>query len=130
VDDVGPECLELLSNLAWIGGRDESSAQAALDAGVRALGVRGRWRLLPRDRIGLGPLEVALTRLDAAGPQVRARVLSACVAVALCDELVTEDEAELVRAVSAALGLPMPPISPGPAGRATDGARAGGPGPG
>jgi len=111
--EVEPECLQALSTLAWFGGRDQSAAQAALDAGVRALGVAAPWRLLPRDHVGPDRLDAALTALDQAAPAVKARVLGACVATALADARVTAEEAELVRAVSAALGLPMPPVVPG-----------------
>ncbi|ACL66778.1 peptidase M48 Ste24p [Anaeromyxobacter dehalogenans 2CP-1] len=109
VEEAGPECLELLSCLAWTGGRDAAAAQAALDAGARALGARGPWRVLPRDRLGLGRLETALDRLDAASPSVKSATLEACSAVVRADGRVGADEAELVRAVAASLGLPFPP---------------------
>jgi len=114
LDEAGPECLQILSTLAWSGGRDPAAAQAALDAGVRALGIAGPWRLLTHDRVGLDRLDAALTALDQAVPELKARVLGACVATALADARVTVEEAELVRAVSAALGLPMPPVVSGP----------------
>jgi Zn-dependent protease with chaperone function len=111
--DVEPECLEVLSALAWSGGRDQAAAQAALDAGVRSLGVRSPWRLLPRDRVGTDRLDAALLALDGAAPAPKARLLEACVATALADAQVTAEEAEVVRAVSAALGLAMPPVLEG-----------------
>ena len=115
LDEVGPECLEVLSTLAWFGGRDQAAAQAALDAGVRALGARSPWRLLPRARVGTDRLDAALTALDGAAPGPKARLVQACAASALADAQVTAEEAELVRAVSAALGLPMPPVLEGSA---------------
>ena len=115
LDEVGPECLEVLSALAWIGGRDEMAAQAALDAGVRALGAGSAWRLLPRDRAGAEGLDAALAALDEATPAVKARLLEACAATALADRRVGAGEAELVRAVAAALGLPLPPVLEGAA---------------
>ncbi len=118
LDEAQQECLDLLSTLAWIGGREEAPAQQALDAGVAALGVRDRWRLLPSDRIGPERLDSALARLDQATPVVKGRVLAACVATVLADERVTIEEAEILRAVAASLGLPMPPIVPGPVGAA------------
>jgi Zn-dependent protease with chaperone function len=110
LDDAGPESLELLSTLAWVGGRDAAAAQAALDEGTRALGAPGPWRLLPRERLGIGRLDETLTRLDEASPDLKGRILSACVACVVSDRLVTIEEAELVRAVSASLGLPLPPV--------------------
>ncbi|HUK65490.1 MAG TPA: M48 family metallopeptidase [Anaeromyxobacteraceae bacterium] len=117
LDEAEPECLQLLSTLAWLGSRDPAAAQTALEAGARALGARQHWRLLERERFGLGSLDLTLERLDLATPEVKAQVLDACVATVLSDACVTWEEAELVRAVSAALGLPLPPVvmTPGPA---------------
>ena len=81
--------------------------------GQRALGVGKGWRLPPRERLGLGRLEAALTRLDGATPPVKVTVLEACVVTALADGQVTVEEAELVRATAAALGLPMPRLGRG-----------------
>ncbi|OFX21875.1 MAG: peptidase M48 [Anaeromyxobacter sp. RBG_16_69_14] len=112
LDEAQPECLDLLSTLAWMGGRHQAAAQSALDAGVRALGFRAHLRLLPYDRIGSVRLDATLSRLDEAAPAVKAHVLDACVATVLADDQVTIEEAELVRGVSASLGLAMPPIVP------------------
>ncbi len=110
VEEAGPECLELLANLAWAGGREAREAQLALDAGVRALGKDASWRLPTREKLGLGRLDVALTRLDAASLEVKGALLQGCVATALSDRKLMVDEAELIRATAAALGLPMPPL--------------------
>lgn len=118
VADVQVEALELLSVLAWLGARDEASAQAALDAGCAALGVRG-WRPLPRDRVGAARLEAALARLDDAAPPLKARLLGACAACALADGRVVAAEAEVVRAVAASLGVPVPPLLLAPPARAS-----------
>jgi len=109
VEDVEVECLELLSALAWAGQRDPAAAQLALEAGVRALGVRGSWRLLPLGRVDARRLDQALSRLDEGSPPLKARILSACAACALADGRVTATEAEMVRAVAASLGCPVPP---------------------
>lgn len=109
LDEAGPQCLEVLSGSAWLGSREPAAAQAALDAGVRVLGVRSQWRLLPPERVGLGRLDATLTELDGATPAVKARLLQACSATVAADGRVSAEEAELLRAVSAALGLPMPP---------------------
>jgi hypothetical protein len=110
VEQVQVECLELLSLLAWVGVRDPAAAQAALDAGARELGARDRWRLLARERVGGGAADRALSRLDQCAPELKRRVLRACAATALADSSITEDEGCLVRAVSSALGCPMPPL--------------------
>jgi len=74
------------------------------------LGVKGAWRLLPRDRVAVARLDAALDRLDGAVPPVKARVVAACAATVLYDGRVLPPEAELLRAVALSLGVPVPPI--------------------
>jgi Zn-dependent protease with chaperone function len=108
VGEVQVECLEVLSVLAWAGQRDPALAQRALEAGVAALGVGARWNLLPPGRVDDARLDAALARLDEAAPELKERVLSACAACVLADAEVLQPEVELVRAVAASLGCPVP----------------------
>jgi Zn-dependent protease with chaperone function/uncharacterized tellurite resistance protein B-like protein len=110
VEDVQVEALEVLSVLAWLGARDEATARAALEAGAAVLGARG-WRPLPRDRVRAARLDAALRRLDGATAPLKARLLEACAACALADGRVGAAEAEVVRAVAATLGAPVPPLA-------------------
>jgi Zn-dependent protease with chaperone function len=112
LEEVRVEVLDVLSTLAWLGGRDAPGAQAALDQGVRALGIQATWRLLPRDRVGGSRLDAALAQLDAAAPAVKDRLLAACSACALADGRVVAAEGEVIRAVAASLGCPAPPLAP------------------
>jgi Zn-dependent protease with chaperone function len=109
LEDVQVDALDLLSALAWAGAGDEAGAQASLDAGVRALGVAG-WRVLPRDRIAGARLEAALARIEGASPALKSRLLEACVAEVLSDGRIRAAEGEIVRAVAASLGVPLPPL--------------------
>jgi Zn-dependent protease with chaperone function len=118
LEDVQVDALDLLSALAWAGAGDGVAAQAALEAALAPLGASG-WRVLPRDRIGGGRLEAALARLEGASPALKARLLAACAAAVLADGSVRPAEGELVRAVAASLGVPLPPlVAPGAAGAA------------
>jgi hypothetical protein len=109
LEDVQVDVLDVLSALAWAGARDEEGAQAALDAALPPLGVRG-WRVLPRDRIAGTRLEAALARLDGAAPPLVARVLEACAGCVHRDGRIGAAEGELVRAIAATLGAPGPPL--------------------
>jgi Zn-dependent protease with chaperone function len=109
LEDVQVDVLDVLSALAWAGARDEEGAQAALDAALPPLGVRG-WRVLPRDRIAGTRLEAALARLDGAAPPLVARVLEACAGCVHRDGRIGAAEGELVRAIAATLGAPVPPL--------------------
>jgi Zn-dependent protease with chaperone function len=108
LEDVQVDLLDLLSTVAWAGTRDPVVAQAALDAALPALGIPVGWRVLPRDRVSARRLDAALDRLDGAIPPLKARVLEACAAAALYDGRILPGEAELVRAVAASLGVPVP----------------------
>jgi Zn-dependent protease with chaperone function len=109
LEDVQVDVLDLLSALAWVGARDEAAAQAALDAALGVLGLRG-WRVLPRDRIAGPRLEAALARLETAAPALQARLLEACAACVVTDGRVLPAEGELLRAIAASFGVPVPPI--------------------
>jgi hypothetical protein len=58
----------------------------------------------------LAALDAALADLEQAAPQVKRKVLEGAVACIAADRQVTATEAELLRAVSASLGVPMPPL--------------------
>lgn len=90
--------------------RATKATLSARSTPARALGIAGAWRPLPRDRIRAATLEAALERLDAAAPAVKERLLAACAATALADRRVAAAEGEVVRAVAASLGVPVPPL--------------------
>ena len=121
LEDVEVDVLDLLSVLAWAGAREEPRAQAAVDAGIAALGIPGPWRVLPRDRIGAKRLEVALERLEGASPALQERLVEACAAAVVADGQVLPTEGEIVRAVAASLGVPVPPLVPAPGAAAAAG---------
>lgn len=110
LDDVQVDLLDLLSMVAWAGTRAPEEAQAALDAALLALGVPVGWRILPRERVGARRLEAALDRLDGAVPPLKARIVEACAAAVLLDGRALASERELLRAVAASLGVPVPPF--------------------
>ncbi len=116
LDDVQVDLLDLLSTVAWAGTRNDAGAQAGLDAALPALGIPVGWRILPRERVSARRLDAALDRLDEAVPPLKARIVEACAAAVLLDGRVLPSEAELVRAVAASLGVPVPRVLGEPAG--------------
>jgi Zn-dependent protease with chaperone function len=108
-DAVQPAAASLLSTLAYVGQRDDARAAAAFARGVEALG-RADLRLLPRQTAGLRALDESLGVLDTAAPDVKRRVLDGAAACIAADGEVTAGEAEILRAVSATIGVPMPPV--------------------
>lgn len=105
-DDATMECLELLSAIAWAGGREPAVAEDALRTGLRALGLDTAWRILPRDRATRANVGRALERLDLGSFELKGRILDACAAAARADGTITPMEAEGLRAIAAAFGIP------------------------
>jgi len=104
-----PQCELLLSMLAHTGHRDDEAAGKAFDAARQALGLPGA-RMREPGQADMGALDTALTDLEEAAPQIKRRVLEAAVACIAADRQITATEAELLRAMSASLGVPMPPL--------------------
>jgi hypothetical protein len=99
----------VLSVLARAGQRDTAAAERAFEQGRRSLNLP-QGRLRPADGNGLAALDGALAALEEAAPQVKRQILQAAVACITADDTVTATEAELLRAFSASLGCPMPPL--------------------
>ena len=106
---VHAHCERLMSTLAYVGHHDTEGASHAFEQARLVLGLVDV-RLQPRDGWGLAELDAALRHLDEASPQVKQQILEAAVACITADHAVTVEEAELLRAVSASMSCPMPPI--------------------
>ena len=104
-------CEVLLSMLAYAGHEDLGAAGRAFEHARESLGLPEA-RLCPPEACGLEPLDAALASLEEAAPLVKRQILRGAVACVAADRTVTATEAELVRAVSASLGCPMPPLLP------------------
>lgn len=102
----------LISVLAYVGHRDRQAAEHAFAQAWQVLSLP-RARLLRHEECGFDELDTALADLDQAAPQLKKLALEAAVACIAADRQVTVEEAELLRAVSAQVGCPMPPILPG-----------------
>ena len=59
---------------------------------------------------GLRALDAALNRLAEASPGVKRRVVDAAAFAISADGMVQPDEAEILRALCAALDIPIPPL--------------------
>jgi Zn-dependent protease with chaperone function len=102
-------CELLLSMLAHAGHRNDDGARHAFEQGRQHLQMPNA-RLRPSADLRLDALDAALTTLEQAAPQARRRILQAAVTTIMADRTVTAAEAELLRAISASLGAPMPPL--------------------
>jgi Zn-dependent protease with chaperone function/uncharacterized tellurite resistance protein B-like protein len=102
----------LLSTLAYAGNPDPAACRAAFDMAAAHL-MLPRLKLLPVEDINLELLGPALDVLNEAAPRLKQQLLKACIACVKADREITVSEAELLRAISDSLGVPLPPILPG-----------------
>ena len=109
VASVRAQCALLMSTLAYVGQRDEQAAAAAFGQAMSVLAIDGA-HILTRKDCGLAEFDGVLGELDQAAPQVKRKILEAAVACIAADRQATASEAELLRAVSASMSCPMPPI--------------------
>jgi hypothetical protein len=107
-----PQMTAVLSLLAWAGQSEEGSARTAFNAGIKSYlnGNAPTAQLLPRDQCSLAEFDRALQVLAEASPAIKRRVVVSCAACITADREVTVREAELLRAISATLNCPMPPL--------------------
>jgi Zn-dependent protease with chaperone function len=104
----------MLSLVAWEGQDDPTAAKTAFSQGMAAFsGTTPANGLLQRDQCQLQGFDGALRQLAQASPPLKQQVVAGCVACIKADQQVTVREAELLRAVCAALGCPMPPMGAG-----------------
>ena len=93
---------------------DESGA---IDRAFQA-GIQGRFpqaALVDRRQCTLSAFDASLGQLTQASPAVKRELLAAAVACIAADGKTTLEEDELLRAIAAAMGCPVPPVVlPGP----------------
>ncbi len=107
VRQLRKECYVLFSYLSRI--TPEADLQQALQAATEQLeGMQ--LELLPADQISLDDLDRATQRLAKLKPLAKPQLLKACAACIAADEKVTASEMELLRALSALLDCPLPPL--------------------
>ena len=102
-----PHADVLLSGLAHAGHQSMPEAERVFGLAWRSLGRPDR-SLRPLEACGLEALDAALEVLDAATPAIKRQILEAATVCVGADQRVTVTEMELLRAIAASLGCPMP----------------------
>ena len=105
-DDLGL----VVSVLAWSGARDEAGALRAW-AAARAVEPSLGPRPSAPARCTLDALDASLRAFVGTGTGMRRRLVDAAVACVGADGTTTVEEAELLRAVTASIGAPLPPMA-------------------
>ncbi len=113
-DQLQVELTELLSLMAWQGNRKPALAEKAFQAAMAECFKGGKSAILPLEKCdNLKLLEPALERLAQASPQVKKKILLACVKCVSTDGWVTVEEAELIRIMADGLDCPVPLLTIG-----------------
>jgi len=110
VGQVAHECAALLSLIARSGGHSDSEAAAAFKAGCAKLGSDVGCLGLAREAPPLSEAAKAMAKLSETTPKIKRLVVEAAAAATGADKAVSIEEAELLRAVSAGLDVPIPPV--------------------
>lgn len=102
----------VLSALARAGANEPGRVSLAFAAGVGQLPlIASRLALATADACSLEKLDTALDRLASAALPIKQRVLTAAAQVIGADRLVTPREADLYRAIAAAIDCPVPVLA-------------------
>ena len=104
------EISTVLSALAYRDGTSDSAASDAFRRGSAELDGSAE-PLAPATDRSLAALDGALNRLAESAPGIKRRVVQAAAQVVAADGVVESDEAALLRAVCAALDVPLPPVT-------------------
>jgi hypothetical protein len=107
-----PDCVVVLSALAYVGSSDPAEIEKAFETGLPYLraGDAAPAGLLPRDQCGVDAISAALDRLTLAVPIIKRNLIEASAHVVGADGIIQESEAELLRAVADTLDCPIPPL--------------------
>jgi Zn-dependent protease with chaperone function len=109
---VSDEISIVLSALARAATSDPAFADGAFAAGASQLKlIESRLHFVSESASTLASLDTALDKLAAATPVIKQRTLIAAARVVTADGQLLITEAELLRAIAAALDCPMPPMS-------------------
>jgi len=101
----------LLSTAAQLDAADPGEATIAFARGAREFtGLHPPLELVPADTATLAGLDRALDRIALTPAPFRKRILGSVAAAFTADNRLTLPEAELLRALAAALDCPMPPV--------------------
>jgi hypothetical protein len=109
---VVPEIAVVLSSLAHASSADAAEASKAFAEGTSQLKlIEAQLHMLPDAESGLVQLDAALDKLGSASVPIKQRLLVAAAHVVGADGVILASEAELMRAIAASLGVPVPPLT-------------------
>lgn len=103
------DAAELVLQLAYLSNNETQKAQQAAESGLSTLGVT---LADPQTKGSITTLHKVLGALENTPDDQREVTLKACVAAVAADDLISVEEAEIIRAIADALNCPVPPFLP------------------
>ena len=107
--NCGKSVAVLLSVISQSAAADKNAATAAFNAGVDTLDVK--LEFVPVEKLTIESLSSAIDELGELKPLQKPALLKACAASIRADGEIKPIEVELMRAVSASIDCPMPPLN-------------------
>ncbi len=102
----------LLGALARVEDGGEDEMLAAFNKGTGQLNVTGQnFALPPPEACTLAAVDTALNQIVLTAPLIRRNLLFACASTVMTDQQINLEEGELLRAIAASLGCPIPPFA-------------------
>ncbi len=98
--------IAVLSHLAHAGHTDKAEIEKAFKAGLTEFGVSGF--LQPQSSCTFANFDAALKKLSQFTPTIKKKMVAAFTACISADNVITPREGELLRAICATLGCPVP----------------------
>ncbi len=108
--EIEKPLIVLHSALAYAGKAETELTQQAFTQAVNFLFPGKQTALLPLDQCSLDTVDEALRKLLFASPALKKSILGACCTSVIADNVITVQEAELLRAIASSLDCPLPPF--------------------
>lgn len=108
---LAPEIGLILSTLAQASTKDSAEAQRAFQDGATQLKLLDHQLSFTSTSLDFAGLDAALDKLALASGPIKQRTLIAAAHVVSSNGVVLIEEAELLRAIAAALDIPLPPLN-------------------
>jgi Zn-dependent protease with chaperone function len=100
----------LLTMLAEIGQINEAMRNEAFRHGIALFAPEQIYRRPDAKDCTLRAFDEALRRFSVADPEIKRRLLSACLATVFTNDKVSDSEGDLLRIIADAIGVPLPPL--------------------
>lgn len=108
--DITTPAQIIFSSLARYGHVDGEEARSAFRFAANQLPSIRPLEFIPKEECSVEKIHFALSQLEFAAPQLKKALIKAATDCVLCDDSVTVDEAEILRAFALVLDCPLPPF--------------------